>query len=107
MLTILPTVLTRKHLELLEIILKTIYFEGVCKYSQGMTLLIDIASKTLRLDLCPEFMREGGGAGLSFLLHFSQQFLPILDGICVEKSKLRCSRFYFTLKPMKYPIVKN
>ena len=44
------------------------------------------ASTTLSLDLCPEFMRDGGGAGL---VSISQQFLPILEGISVEKSKLR------------------
>ena len=82
MLTILPTVLTRKHLELLEIILKTIYFEGVCKYSQGMTLLIDIASKTLRLDLCPEFMREGGGAGLISITLFTTIFANFRRYMC-------------------------
>ena len=82
MLTILPTVLTRKHLELLEIILKTIYFEGVCKYSQGMTLLIDIASKTLSLDLCPEFMRDGGGAGLISITLFTTIFANFRRYMC-------------------------
>ena len=43
------------------------------------------ASTTLSLDLCPEFMRDGGEAGL---ISISQQFLPILEGISVEKSKL-------------------
>ena len=47
------------------------------------------ASTTLSLDLCPEFMRDEGGPGASFLFHISQQFLPILEGISIEKSKLR------------------
>mgnify|MGYP001803030953 CR=1 FL=1 len=34
----------------------------------------------------------------SFLFHISQEFLPILEGISVEKSKLRRARFHFTLK---------
>ena len=34
----------------------------------------------------------------SFLFHISQQFLPILEGISVEKSKLRGGRFHFTFK---------
>ena len=46
------------------------------------------ASTTLSLDLCPEFMRDGEGQA-SFLFHISQQFLPILEGISLEKSKLR------------------
>ena len=46
------------------------------------------ASTTSSLDLCPEFMRDGGGAGLIFISHFTT-VLPILEGISVEKSKLK------------------
>ena len=46
------------------------------------------ASTTLSLDMCPEFMRDGRGAGL-ISIPYSQLFLPILEGISVEKSKLR------------------
>ena len=38
----------------------------------------------LSLDLCQEFMRDGGGQA-SFLFHISQQFMPILEGKSVEK----------------------
>ena len=43
------------------------------------------ASTTLSLDLFPEFMRDGGWAGLIYISHFT----TILEGISVEKSKLR------------------
>ena len=46
------------------------------------------ASTTLSLDLCPEFMRDGVGQA-SFLFHISQQFLPILEGISVQKTKIK------------------
>ena len=46
------------------------------------TILTYKAGKTLSLDLCPVWQA-------SFLFHISQQFLPILEGISVEKSKLR------------------
>ena len=43
------------------------------------------ASTTLYFDLCPEFMRDGGWAGLISISHFT----TILEGISVEKSKLK------------------
>ena len=57
------------------------------------------ASTTFSLDLCPDFMVSVVGQA-SFLFHISQQFLPILEGISVEKSKLRGGRFHFTFKNM-------
>ena len=51
-----------------------------------MVLLDSKASTTLSLDLCPGFMGCVLGQA-SFLFHISQQFLLILEGISVEKSK--------------------
>ena len=41
-------------------------------------------STTLSLDLCPDFMGSVVGQA-SFLIHISQQLLPILEGISVTK----------------------
>ena len=55
------------------------------------------ASRTLSLYLCPYFMGSVVRQA-SFLFHISQQFLPILEGTSVEKSKLRQGKFHYTLK---------
>ena len=52
------------------------------------------ASTTLSLDLCPDFIRDGGGQAL-FLFHISQQFLPILEGRSVEKIKFKMRQVSF------------
>ena len=41
----------------------------------------------MSLDLCPEFMGDVLGQS-SILFQISQQLLPMLEGISVEKSKL-------------------
>ena len=44
----------------------------------------------MSLDLCPEFMGDVLGQS-SFLFQISQQLLPMLEGISVEKIEVKIS----------------
>ena len=55
------------------------------------------ASTTSSLDMCPDFMGIAVGQA-SILYDISQHFLPILEGISVEKSRLRLGKFHFTIE---------
>ena len=52
----------------------------------------------LRVWICVQNSWEMGVGQASFLFHISQQFLPVLEGMSVEKSKLKWGRFHLTFK---------
>ena len=76
---------------------KNIKTQPICLYQGVAPCLYGISAYKANTTLSLNSWEMGVGQA-SFLFHISQQFLPILEGRSVEKSKLRWGRFHFTFK---------